>query len=228
MDLQKTSKIQIPDVTLIAVDCTNRIRGTINALKICTEKIDFGNVVLLRHKNPDNIPSFIVYKKIKRIKNIDEYNSFMFLELYKYFDTSHCLTVQDHAYIINPEMWDSYWLNYDYLGCTWDIVPNTYIANNGKRVRVGNGGFSLRSKRMCEIPSKMGWRLREERGFKNEDGQINCYYRKEFLELGIRYGGLEDSVKFGYEKPMKENNWGYQKFFGFHRNIPRNKERVNI
>lgn len=212
---------KLPSVTMIAVDCTNRINATIDAMKICAENIDFGDVVLLRHEKPDNLPEFITYKQIEEIKNIDEYNKFMFLELYKYFDTKHCLTVQDHAYIINPEVWEDNWLQYDYIGCAWAIVPNAYVANNGERVRVGNGGFSLRSRRICEIPPEEGWGLREEQGFKNEDGQINCYYRKEFLEKGINYAPLEVAIKFGYEKPMQENNYGHMKTFGFHRNLPR-------
>ena len=212
--------IKVPDVTLIAIDCTDRIRGTIEALNTCVKSMEFGDVVLLRHEKPNDLPSFITHKEIKEIKNIDAYNSFIFLELYKYFDTSHVLLCQDHAYIINPEMWDDEWLKWDYIGSPWAIVPNAYTANNGERSRVGNGGFSIRSKKICRLPSEKGWGLREERGFKNEDGQICCYWKKEMLIEGVKYAPLEVAVKFGYEKPMEENNYGNVKAFGFHRNLP--------
>ena len=214
------NKIEVPDVTLVAVDCTNRIEETIKALQICAKKINFGNAVLLRHEKPKNLPSFIIYKKIAKIKNIDEYNFFMFLELYKYFNTTHCLTIQDHALIINPELWDNNWLKWDWIGAPWEIRENSYIANNGERIRQGNGGFSLRSKKICSLPSKMGWELREERGFYNEDGNFTVYWRKEMLKQGIKYAPLEVAAKFSYENPVGENNFGNTKTFGFHRNTP--------
>ena len=202
MALQDKS-ILIKDVTLLAIDCTDRIRGTIEALNICVENIEFGDVVLLRHEKPNNLPSFITHREIKEIKNIDEYNSFVFLDLYKYFDTSHVLLGQDHAYILHPEVWDDNWLKFDYIGSPWGIVPNAYIANNGEISRVGNGGFSIRSKKICRLPSEKGWGLREEQGFKNEDGQICCYWKKEMLIEGVKYAPLNVAVEFGYEKPME-------------------------
>lgn len=210
--------ISIPDVTLIAVDCTDRVKGTISILKETAKQITFGEIVLLTNRKPRNLPEFINYKHIKKIEDINQYNRFMFLELYKYFNTSHCLTVQDHAYILYPELWDDSWLEYDYIGAPWLISQNAYIANTGERVRVGNGGFSLRSKKLCELPSKMDWELRQEQGFYNEDGNICCYWRKEMLENGIKYASIDVASKFSYENLMKEN---YSiKPFGFHRNKP--------
>jgi len=206
------------NVTLIAVDCTTRIKETIKALQTCKEKIDFEKVVLLTNRKPRNLPDFITYKRIKAIENIDKYSEFMFLELYKYFDTSHCLTVQDHAYILHPEVWENEWLKYDYIGAPWLYQQNSYIANTGEHARVGNGGFSLRSKRLCELPSKMGWELRQDQGFFNEDGNICCYWRKEMLEHGINYAPVEVAARFSYENLMGEN-YGV-KPFGFHRKNP--------
>lgn len=215
------NKIQIPDVTLIAVDCTDRISGTINALKICSRAMEFGEVVLLSDKKPENLPSFVTYKEIEEIKNIDNYNYFIFLELYKYFNTSHVLLCQDHAYILHPEVWDDGWLKYDWIGAVWGVRENSYIGNNGERVRNGNGGFSLRSKKISQLPDKMGWELRQEQGFYNEDGNYTCYYRKEMLEQGIKYAPVEIASVFSYETPVLENNYGRLKTFGFHRHLPR-------
>ena len=210
----------LPTITLIAVDCTDRIKGTIQAMLFSMLKINFGEAKLLSHEKPNCLPPEIEFEKIDKITNIDEYSKFVFLDLGKHIETSHCLMVQDHGYVISPEMWVNEWLDLDYLGCAWAVVPNTYMANNGERVRNGNGGFSLRSKKLLDLPKKMGWYLREEQGWKNEDGNVTCYWRKEMLEQGINYGSLADAVDFGYEKPMMENNYGRKKFFGFHRNFP--------
>jgi len=114
-------------------------------------------------------------------------------------------------------MWKDEWLEYDYLGAPWGIVPNTYIANNGETVRVGNGGFSLRSKFLMDLPFNQGFRLRSEQGWQNEDGNICCYYRKEFLKLGIKYAPVEVAAEFSFENVCVEN-YG-RKTFGFHRNM---------
>lgn len=211
---------EIPNVTLVAIDCTDRINGTIQALIHSSKEIEFGNIKILSHEKPENLPSKIHFEKIDKITNINEYNKFVFLELGQHIETSHCLMVQDHAYILTPEMWVDEWLDLDYLGSAWLDVPNTYIANNGERVRNGNGGFSLRSKLIMTLPKIMGWELREEQGWFNEDGNCCCYWRREMLENGVNYGSFADSVDFGYEKPMTENNFGKKKFFGFHRNLP--------
>ena len=214
-------KIRLPDVTLVAVDCTNRIKNTLKALKHCIAKIDFGEVVILTNRKPGltkELPKFYTYKHIKKIENINQYNHFMFLELGNYIETSHCLTVQDHAYILYPELWDNNWLKYDYIGAPWNYSEKFYIANTGEHVRVGNGGFSLRTKKLCGLPAKMGWELRQEQGYYNEDGNVCSYWRKEMLEQGIKYAPIEVASKFSYENLMVEN---YRvKPFGFHRNFP--------
>jgi len=211
--------IKIPEVTLVAVDCTDRVLGTINALNICSRNIDFGRVKLLSHEKPLALPDFIEYNEIPKISNIDEYNQFMFMDLGRYIDTSHCLTVQDHAYIINASAWNDEFLEFSYLGAPWAVVPDAYMANNGERARVGNGGFSIRSKHLLDLPSKMGWYLREEQGWKNEDGNVCCYWRKEMLENGIKYAPLEVAVKFAYETAIPEN-LGIMPL-GFHRHFPK-------
>ena len=125
-------------------------------------------------------------------------------------------------------MWNNDWLQYDYIGAPFPISENAYWANNGERVRVGNGGFSLRSRKLLEMPLKNNWKLRQEQGFFNEDGNVCCYWRKEFLEEGIKYAPLELAVKFSFETPVQENDFGKTRTFGFHRNLPEWARPKNI
>lgn len=212
-------KTQISSITLLALDCTDRIKGTIKALEICVEHFDFGSVKILSNRKPRNLPAFIQYEHIHKINDINSYNHFMFSELTNYVQTNYVLTVQDHAYIINPEVWEDDFLQYDYIGAPWLYRGDSYICHDtGEHVRVGNGGFSLRSKKLLDIPKEHGLPLLQEQGWYNEDGNLCVYYRKKMLELGIKYAPIEIAAKFSYENLMQEN---YQiKTFGFHRNKP--------
>ena len=206
------------NLTVIGVDCTETVKKTLEVIKDCKNKTNFENFVLLTNRKPRNLPDFVVYNRIKKLENINQYNEFMFLRLHEYFDTSHCLVVQHDSGILHPELWDDNWLEYDYIGAPWQYVSDAYITTRGEHVRVGNGGFSLRSKRLCELPSKMGWELRHDRGFYNEDGNICVYWRYEMLEEGIKYAPIEVAARFSYENLMREN---YKiKPFGFHKNRP--------
>lgn len=212
-------KKQLPDVTLLAVDCTDRIKGTIKALEICMEHFDFGAVKILTNRKPRVLPENIQYEHIKKISDINQFNHFMFSELTNHVQTSHVLTVQDHAYIINPEVWDDSWLEYDYIGALWLYKSDTYICHDtGEHVRIGNGGFSLRSKKLLDIPKQHNLPLLQEQGWYNEDGNICVYHRKKMLELGVRYAPIEVAAKFSYENLMQDN-YGV-KPFGFHRSYP--------
>jgi hypothetical protein len=210
-------KKRLSDITLIAYS-SNDVQANILALLKCMEYFDFGAVKIISHKRPDILPDGIVYEQGREIKHINDFNEYMFKNLGNHVETSHCLYVQHHAYIIHKEVWSDEWLQYDWIGSPWRLIPNTYIANNGEVVQVGNGGFSLRSAKIMNLPKQKGWYLREEQGWQNEDGQCCCYWRKEMLENGVKYAPVEVAAKFAYENPVPENKG--IKTFGFHRHMP--------
>jgi len=208
-------KIQLPDVTLIAYSCI-KIPETIWAIQKSCKNINFGSVKLISDKKPDNLPDFITWEFAPTINHIDNFNEYFFRKLYKHVDTEYCLTIQYHAWIATSSLWTNEFLNYDYCGAPWKIIDGAYMANDGTRSRVGNGGLSMRSKRLLSLPEQKGWNLRSEQGWKNEDGNICCYYKKEFLEEGIKYAPVELAAQFSYENPVPENqgvpSFGFHKF----------------
>ena len=210
--------IRIKDVTLLAVSSI-RIPETIQALKTSSLSIQFGNVKLVSHERPKELPDWIDFGYCPRIENINQFNQYVFKDLTEHVSTTHCLMVQDHAYVINYYLWNDFWLNYDYIGAPWPIIENTYIADNGERVRVGNGGFSLRSKKILDAPRKLGLNLKHVRGWYNEDGNLCCYHRQALLQYGIKYAPVEVAAKFSYENSVEENKDIIP--FGFHRNKPK-------
>jgi hypothetical protein len=209
----------LPNVTLLAISSI-KLQDTILALKTCMEDFKFGAVKLVSDIDPiyDYAPSGqLQHEFCPKIYDIMDFNHYVFSELGKHVQTSHMLMVQYHAWILRPELWDDTWLEYDYIGAPWPVKENSYIANTGERVRVGNGGFSLRSKRLLDLPKKLGLPLKQEQGYYNEDGNCCCYYRKEFLDVGIKYAPIEVAARFSYENDVPENE-GIESF-GFHRRI---------
>jgi hypothetical protein len=79
---------------------------------------------------------------------------------------------------------------------------------------VGNGGFSLRSKKLLDIPSNFNMPFLEERGFYNEDGNICVYNRDFLLEHGIKYAPVDIAAKFSREILIPE--YASIVTFGFH------------
>ena len=213
------SNINIPDVTLIAVSSI-KIEETILALQKSYEEIDFGAIKLVTHEFPDDLPEEISFEKCPELNNIMKYNQFIFKELYRYVDTSHCLVIQYDSWVLNPELWDNNWLQWDYCGAPWEWRTNSYLTDNGERVRVGNGGFSLRSKKLLNAPEELGLKLEQRQGYWNEDGNLTVYHRDKLLSYGIKYAPVEVAAKFSYETSIPENNFGKMKFFGFHKNAP--------
>ncbi|GIU69777.1 MAG: hypothetical protein KatS3mg002_1013 [Candidatus Woesearchaeota archaeon] len=203
------------DVTLVAISSIE-IEKTINALIVSTDKLRFKKVLFLTDKEVLP-PKPIEIVKINPINDIMDFNRFCFFDLGDYIDTSHALLVQYHGFVINPQLWTDEWLNYDYIGALWEIREGSYIADNGEVVRVGNGGFSLRSRKLMQLPKKLGLELKEEMGYYNEDGNICCYHRSTFLKEGINYAPVEIAKNFSFETPVPENIG--IKTFGFHRNL---------
>lgn len=131
-------KLQLPSVTLFAIDCLNTDL-TIKVLEKCKSMVDFGDVKFLT-----SIPNSYQHSvKIQPLNSLVHYSVFMLKEFYKYIDTEHCLIVQRDGWILNPESFDFDLLKLDYCG-------GLYMQYD----RVGSGGFSLRSKKIMESVSK--------------------------------------------------------------------------
>jgi len=210
---------KLDNVTLIAYT-DHEVEGTIKSLQISASKMEFAKVKLLCWNKPENLPENIIWEYAPPINDINDFNLYMFKGIGNHVDTSHALYVQAHSWILNEDLWDDDWLQYDYIGGAWKYVDDAYIAwGSGEHVFNGNGGFSLRSRKIMRIPIDHDLPLLQEKGWFNEDGNLTCYYRELMLTLGIKYAPIEVASKFAYENPMLENDYGKMKTFGYHRNM---------
>ena len=212
-----TKKFNLKDVTLLAVSSVN-IEHTQDALMISSYEIGFNSVKLLSPKKPKNIFNSIEYIKIPNI-DLKGYSNLILNELYRYFDTSHCLVIQSDAFVINPEIWSNEFLNYDYIGAPWtiNIKPNNNISLDLKKNRVGNGGFSLRSKKLHNLTKNYKY---DNLKFPvlQEDVIICHYLYDELKKSGIKFAPIDLAAKFSMEHPETNKEFGVddKNVFGFH------------
>jgi hypothetical protein len=181
-------KPNLSSVTLIVVDCVDYDRARL-AFDHCRACCDFGEAKLLTHfvkQEPDVIA-------IPKISSIEQYSHFIMRDLANYVETQHVLVAQWDGFVWHPELWDDEFLKYDYIGAPWpEAVLHPGVPS---RFVVGNGGFSLRSKRLQAF-------LRDDQSItmhRAEDVAI-CQLNRAYLEAkGFTFAPLELAKKFSWE-----------------------------
>ena len=195
--------LQLNNVTIICIDGVNPNIG-LKALKYSMRNVDFKEAKIVSHIKPDNIPDNIKFCQIEPLTH-DTVSPWMLHELYKYVDTDYCLTIHDDGFVINPHLWTNEFLNYDYIGAPWFHTIPYY----GPIYRVGNGGFSLRSKKLINLCRNI-----PSRG--HEDSNI-CIHNRHELELqGCKFAPVEIAMKFSLEEQIPECEFNLNNTFGFH------------
>lgn len=193
-------RLALPDVTLCAVTSAN-VAATIAAMEACTAKIDFGAAILLtdgavRIDNPA-----IEVRSIPRLVSTAAYSTFLLRHLLPHIATSHCLVVQWDGHVLDAARWQEAFLEFDYIGARWPQF--------GDGSDVGNGGFSLRSRRLLQLCAAS-----EFDGHHPEDVAI-CRTNRAWLEAqGIRFapGALADA--FSTERAgTLDHSFGYHGAF---------------
>lgn len=178
----------LPNVTLIALTGQNFAEHD-DAIKRSTEGIEFGSVKLVYDYN---------------IKNIDDWNKKIIYELPSYVETSHALLIHPDGYVINPELWNPEWLEYDYIGAPWPLPTDDYSYRDeeGEIQRVGNS-VSLRSKKLMDLIATREWK--SYHGNTHEDGFICCHNRKWLESQGCKFAPISVAKHFSKEHEIPEN-----------------------
>jgi hypothetical protein len=136
---------------------------------------------------------------IPKISSKEEYSEFIIKKLNNYFDTEFVLLIQHDGYILNGKSWLPEFLDYDYIGAPW-------LYSDGKNV--GNGGFSIRSKKLQDILAADDFIFASD----PEDQAIGRLYRDYLIKkYSIKFPSEDLADKFAYElrTPIYDT-------FGFH------------
>lgn len=190
-------KLCLPDVTLCAVASVN-VRATVLALRRCLERADFADCLLFTDALISETDGMRVVS-IAKIRSATDYSNFLLHDLVEHIRTTHCLVVQWDGFILDASAWDPAYLDTDYVGAPWPQFTDGHD--------VGNGGFSLRSRRLLEA-------CRDDRfqAHHPEDVAI-CRTNRELLEqsFGMRFAERSLAERFAFERLTPQ-----EPTFGFH------------
>ncbi|MEO5763771.1 MAG: DUF5672 family protein, partial [Casimicrobiaceae bacterium] len=129
------------DVTLVAIDTVNHALA-LRALELSRRELRFARTLWLTDRVPAAlaVPADVDVGTIEQLSSREAYSQFVLKRLLPFVTTTHVLLVQWDGYVANAEAWDAAFLACDYIGARWFWQPPGF--------RVGNGGFSLRSRRL--------------------------------------------------------------------------------
>lgn len=137
-----SDRLALPQVTLCAAASVN-VKATMRALQTCLEQVAFAGCQLFTDVPVEPEHPGIHVIPIDRLTSTSAYSHFLLTKMVDYIETTHCLVAQWDGHVLDAKHWRSEFLDYDYIGATW---PQFDDGHN-----VGNGGFSLRSRRLMEV-----------------------------------------------------------------------------
>lgn len=186
-------------VTLICVDTLNHTLAA-HALLTSMSRCEFAKAKWFTNELPEHLPDSVEIVKIAPIKKLADYSRIVMKDLCPHVNTSHALIIQWDGYVLDPKSWRQEFLEYDYIGAPWFWKEKN---------KVGNGGFSLRSRKLLYALSAKEFEMIP--GL-NEDELICDHYRKTLeKKYKIRFASESVAKEFSFESEIPE-----KMTFGFH------------
>jgi uncharacterized protein DUF5672 len=199
--------IQLPDVTLCCIDTRDPARAAW-ALQRCMAQIQFGEVLLFSQASLVPAPPAGVRIIDVCVETIEAYSQFMLRGLAQHVRTSHLLVAQWDGFVRDAACWDESFLGFDYIGAPWRDAP--------PQRAVGNGGFSLRSRRLLHAL------LDPDVTVTHPEDESICVVNRALLESrhGVRIAPLEVARRFSYERiEPPAPTFGFHGLFNFPREL---------
>ncbi|MEQ1494630.1 MAG: DUF5672 family protein [Novosphingobium sp.] len=199
--MQVSDPLSLPQVTILTVTSVAK-QATVTAMKASLQNVSFGAARFLSDQDPGPDLGCIEWRKIEPLTSRNAYSRFMLRELGSHFSTKHLLIVQWDGYVLDAGNWDSSFLDYDYIGAPWPQFDDLH--------RVGNGGFSLRSRRLITALQDFSSDLELP-----EDVLIGRIWRERLQsDYGIKFAPEDLAQRFSYERtPRRGNEFGFHGVF---------------
>jgi len=183
------------------------IPQTLTALDCARACARFGDMLFVTDR-PEEVASAagLRIERVGSLRSREDYSRVVQTGLAACIHTPFVMLVQWDGYPVRPENWTDAFLDHDYIGAPWPQFPRS--------IAVGNGGFSLRSKRLLEacLDSRFQANHPEDVGI--------CHLNRSLLEAvyGLRFAPVDLAQRFSYERMGAP-----ARAFGFHGlfNMPR-------
>ncbi len=189
----------LDQVTLCAAD-TRAPALAAASLQRSMAGVDFARAVLFTHGwQPPAALAGIEVVQIPPLRSGADYSQFVMRELHAHVHTDHVLVTQWDGFVLDASAWRDEFLQYDYIGAVW---PDQRAGRN-----VGNGGFSLRSRRF--LAAGLDPRIVDT----HPEDEVLCRQHRTLLEQdhGLRFAPPELARRFAFE-----NEAARGPCFGFH------------
>lgn len=217
-------KKNLSNICLVAIDGVGNKTLEINrVIDICCKDFYWKCVF---HFSPNNLNNFrssngnIVLNQHINKMSYYEYNKFCINGLFRSiadYDFDYCLIIQEDGFIVNPNLWNDNFLNFDYIGAPWLKYKNRNIEDFGwlevdsMKYRVGNGGFSLRSRKFLQETTYIEY----PQNSINEDVYLTHTYGDYLHNKGIKFADVVTASQFSLETKNDLCD-DLTKVFGFH------------
>lgn len=212
------NKLNLPDVTVFTF-CwgTEHVDKSLRSMLIAMDQVNFKRAILITDSSKTDLSLFEytlhhndievcdMHVELNSNMRDDDANRIGFCESFvqqtnKYITDDFCLNVQHDSTIIDSSKWNDEYLDYDYIGAPWPmniIQASDMVAGRIEKIPnvVGNGGFSLRTRKFVEESAKLEWQ------HKNEDLNICVFNYDKMKNAGINFAPPELAAQFSVEHP---------------------------
>ncbi|MEP7083143.1 MAG: DUF5672 family protein [Betaproteobacteria bacterium] len=193
--------LNLDRVTLCCIDCVNHDLA-LAAIGQCLQKCTFARTLFVTDATP--ALAGIDVLRIAPLTSREGYSHFVIKELVHHVETEFVLLVQWDGFVINAGAWEDAFLDYDYIGARWGWETDGHA--------VGNGGFSLRSRRLLAALADP-----HIADYPIEDVAI-CRTYRSYLESthGIRFAPDGVADRFAFEATYPQGlPFGFHGLFNF-------------
>ncbi len=200
------------DLSQVSLVCVDNIYPDLayRAIKCSSSDINYYQRIFFTSsawifKNKKNIDQNILLVEIDHVDSINKYSDFVLKHLTQYIESDYILIIQWDGYVYSKLLWREQFLSYDYIGANW----------NKSDVRtVGNGGFSLRSKRLLNAYQSSNLQAG------HPEDEVICINHRKILEdqYGCKFADPKVADLFSFEeyRELAGDTFGFHGFF----NIP--------
>lgn len=184
--------LRLPDVTLIVVETRAHelCRRTLND---CMSKVLFGDVLIYTDK-PESMKPLCGQARFAPVTDWPDKKAagnFYYTDAAGPIKTGFALLMEWDAGIIDPTSWTDKFYDYDFIGAPWPWSRDDHPRD---KMDVGNGGFSLWSKRLVDYV------IAHRRDIPMyTDIDISRTHRRFIEKAGFRYADYDLAEQFAFE-----------------------------